>query len=50
MGDIVVDFGSWVAFMVILPFAVAYLFLSIYKIGEAIYKMGKALLNLYKHR
>ena len=43
MGDLVVNFGSAVAFMVILPFAVIYLFVSIYKIG-------KALLNLYKHR
>ena len=43
MGNLVVDFGSAVAFMVILPFAAVYLFVSIYKIGEAI-------LNLYKHR
>ena len=43
MGDLVVDFGSAVAFMVMLPFAVVFLFISIYKIG-------KAILNLYKHR
>lgn len=43
MGDLVVDFGSAVAFMVMLPFAVVFLFVSIYKIG-------KAILNLYKHR
>ena len=43
MGNLVVDFGSAVAFMVMLPFAVVFLFVSIYKIG-------KAILNLYKHR
>ena len=43
MGDLVVDFGSAAAFMVILPFAAVYLVVSIYKIGEAIF-------NLYKHR
>ena len=43
MGNLVVDFGSAVVFMVMLPFAVVFLFVSIYKIG-------KAILNLYKHR